>query len=139
MPVETKTFSVESKPETDIIEITEQIAKAVQESAINSGTITAFVSGSTASITTTEFEPNLNSDLKKAIERLVPSNIGYKHKETWGDDNGKSHVRASLFKPGLTVPFNDKKLLLGTWQNIIVLDFDVPARKREIILQIIGD
>jgi len=139
MAVETKTFNVKSKPETDIIEITGQIARAVKESAINSGIVTAFVSGSTASITTTEFEPNLNSDLSKAIERLVPSNIGYKHKETWGDDNGKSHVRSSLFKPDLTIPFKDKKLLLGTWQNIVLLDFDVPARKREIVLQIIGE
>ena len=110
MAVETKTFTVESRPETDIIEITNDVSRAVQESKIKSGIVTAFVSGSTASIITTEYEPNLNSDLKKAVERLVPSNIDYKHKETWGDDNGKSHVRASLFKPGLVVPFRDKKL-----------------------------
>jgi secondary thiamine-phosphate synthase enzyme len=139
MTVETKTFTIESKPDIDIIDITDKVSKAVQESGIRSGIVTIFVSGSTASITTTEFEPNLNSDLKKAIEKIVPSNIEYKHHETWGDYNGKSHVRASLFKPDLTVPFKDKKLLLGTWQNIVVIDFDVPARRREIILQIIGE
>lgn len=139
MRVETKTFSVQSKPDVDIIEITGEVSKAVQESRMRSGIVTIFVSGSTASITTTEFEPNLNSDLEKAIERLVPSNIEYKHKETWGDDNGKSHVRASLFKPNLTVPFKDKKLLLGRWQNLVLIDFDVPARKREIVLQIMGE
>ncbi len=139
MSVETKTFTIESKPDMDIIDITEKVSKAVQESGIRSGIVTIFVSGSTASITTTEFEPNLNSDLQKAVERIAPSNIYYKHHETWGDHNGKSHVRASLFKPDLTVPFKDKKLLLGTWQNIVVIDFDVPARRREIILQIIGE
>ncbi|MBU1135780.1 MAG: secondary thiamine-phosphate synthase enzyme YjbQ [Nanoarchaeota archaeon] len=139
MPTETKTFSVESGHDMDIINITGQVSKAVAESKINSGIATIFVTGSTAGVTTTEFEPNLNEDLKKAIERIVPSNVEYKHSETWGDDNGKSHVRSSLFKPSFTVPFNDKKLLLGAWQQIILLDFDVPARRREIIVQIVGD
>ena len=139
MPTETKTFSVESGHDTDIINITGQVSKAVAESKINSGIATIFVTGSTAGVTTTEFEPNLNEDLKKAIERIVPSNVEYKHSETWGDDNGKSHIRSSLFKPSFIVPFNDKKLLLGAWQQIILLDFDVPARRREIIVQIVGD
>ncbi len=139
MPVETHSFVIESKPDMDIIEITDKVAEAVEKSKINSGIVTIFIPGSTASVTTTEYEPNLNSDLKNAVERLVPSNIEYKHKETWGDDNGKSHIRASLFKPCLIVPFVNKKLLLGTWQNIVVLDFDVPARKREVILQILGE
>ena len=139
MPTETNTFSVESKPDMDIINITGQVSKLVAESKINSGIATIFVTGSTAGITTTEFEPNLNEDLEKAIERLVPSNIQYKHSETWGDDNGKSHIRSSLFKPSFTVPFKNKKMLLGTWQQIILLDFDVPARKRDIVVQIVGD
>lgn len=139
MPVETRTFSVDSGPDIDIIDITDRVSNAVKDSKISSGIVTIFVPGSTASVTTTEFEPNLNQDLKKAVERLVPSNIDYRHKETWGDDNGKSHVRASLFKPGLTVPFKDKKLLLGQWQQLVLIDFDVPSRKREIIVQIIGD
>jgi len=139
MPVETKTFEIESNPDMDIIDVTNKVAQAIKNSKINSGTVTVFVSGSTAGVTTTEFEPNLNSDLKKAVERLVPSNIEYKHHETWDDQNGKSHVRASIFKPSLTVPFKDKKPLLGAWQQIVVIDFDVPPRKREVILQIIGE
>ncbi len=139
MSVKTRTLNVESRPDTDIIDITADVSRAVKGSGIKSGTVLVFVPGSTASVTTTEFEPNLNSDLKKAVERLVPSNIEYKHRETWGDDNGRSHVRASLFKPGLTVPFRNGELLLGRWQNIIFMDFDVPARKREIILQIMGE
>jgi secondary thiamine-phosphate synthase enzyme len=139
MPVETKTIQVKSGPDMDIIEITEKVARAVQESGIKSGIVNIFITGSTASVTTTEFEPNLNRDLKKAVERLVPSDIDYEHTKTWGDKNGHSHVRASLFKPEMTVPFRDKKLLLGNWQNIVVIDFDVPARTREVVLQILGD
>ncbi len=139
MAVETRTFTVKSKPDMDIIDVTSRVQEAVAKSSIKSGIVTVFVPGSTASVTTTEYEPNLNKDLMDAVERLVPSDIYYKHKETWNDDNGKSHVRASLFKPGLTVPFSEKKLLLGTWQQIVVIDFDVPARTREVICQIVGD
>jgi secondary thiamine-phosphate synthase enzyme len=138
MPVETRTIKVESKGGTDIINITDSVSKELSKSRIKDGTVTLFVPGSTASLSTIEFEPNLVSDFTDAMERLVPSDIRYRHKETWGDDNGKSHVRAALMGPSLTVPFNKKKLLLGTWQQIVLLDFDVPAREREIILQIIG-
>jgi len=139
MPVETKTISVHSQAEMDIINITEQVSQAVQGSKTKNGIVTIFVPGSTASVSTIEFEPNLVSDFKAAMERLFPSDIKYKHTETWGDDNGKSHCRATLMGPGVTVPFKDKKLLLGQWQQLVLLDFDVPARTREIILQIMGD
>ena len=139
MAVKTKTFSVESKPDTDIIDITANVANALKESKIKSGIITIFVPGSTASVTTTEFEPNLNQDLRDAVERIAPSGIKYRHHETWGDHNGKSHVRASIFKPELTVPFSEGKLMLGTWQQIVLMDFDVPSRKREVICQIVGE
>ena len=139
MPVKTKSIQVKSGPDIDIIEITDQVAGAVRESGLKSGVVSIFVPGSTASVTTTEFEPNLNKDLKKAVERLVPSDIEYEHHKTWGDENGKSHVRASLFGPGLSVPFRDGKLILGSWQNIVVLDFDVPARTREVVLQVVGE
>ncbi len=139
MVVETRFIEVQSGPDIDIIDITGMVSEEVKKSSASSGIVTVFVSGSTASVTTTEFEPNLNSDLKDAIERLVPSDIRYKHKETWGDDNGKSHVRASLFKPELTIPFKDRELLLGTWQQIVLIDFDVPARTRRIVLQIMGE
>lgn len=139
MVVETKTISVSSKEETDIIDITNQVSKAIQDSKIKDGIVNIFVKGSTASVSTIEFEPNLVKDFEDAMERLVPSDIKYRHTETWGDDNGKSHVRATMMGPGINVPFKDKKLMLGTWQNLIVIDFDTRAREREIILQIIGD
>ena len=139
MPVETKTLVVKSKPETDIIDITQEVQNAVSSSKIKSGTVTIFVQGSTASVSTIEFEPNLVQDFKDAMERIAPSKIKYRHTETWGDDNGKSHVRATLMGPSLTVPFKEKKLLLGTWQQIALFDFDVPARSRELTLTILGD
>jgi len=139
MAVKTEVIEVSSGPDMDIIDITDKVAEAVRKSGFASGIVTVFVSGSTAAVTTTEFEPNLSSDLKNAVERLIPSDIEYKHKETWGDDNGKSHIRASLFKPDLTIPFRDGELMLGTWQQVVVLDFDVPARTRKIVLQMIGE
>ncbi len=139
MPVKTVTLEIESGPDMEIMDITGKVSRALEESGMTSGTVTIFVPGSTAAVTVTEFEPNLNSDLKKAVERLVPSDIEYAHHRTWGDENGKSHVRASLFKPSLTIPFSGGKLLLGQWQNLVILDFDVPARKRKVILQIMGE
>ena len=139
MAVETKTINVKSKGETDVINITDHVAGAIMESKIKNGIVNVFVPGSTASVSTIEFEPNLVKDFEEAIERLVPSDIKYRHTETWGDDNGKSHVRATMMGPGINVPFRDKKLLLGQWQQLVLIDFDVPARDREIILQIIGD
>jgi secondary thiamine-phosphate synthase enzyme len=138
MATETHTLEIPSKPDIDIINITDRVADILKKSKIRSGIACVFVSGSTASITTTEFEPNLNKDLEDAVERIVPSGIKYRHHETWGDDNGKSHVRATLFKPGLVVPFNNNQLLLGTWQQIVLLDFDVPQRTRKVIVQIVG-
>jgi secondary thiamine-phosphate synthase enzyme len=139
MPVETKTFSVQSRGETDVINITGKVSELIRSSKIKNGIVTVFVPGSTASVSTIEFEPNLVSDFKAAIERLVPSDVKYKHTETWGDDNGKSHCRATLMGPGITIPFRDGKLLLGTWQNLVIIDFDVPARTREVVLQIMGE
>jgi secondary thiamine-phosphate synthase enzyme len=139
MPVKTEAIRVKSGPDMDVIDITGQVARAVRESGMKAGVVTVFVPGSTASVTTTEFEPNLNRDLKRAVERLVPSDIDYEHHKTWGDQNGKSHVRASLFGPGLSIPFREGKLILGSWQQVVVLDFDVPARSREVIIQIVGE
>jgi len=139
MPVETKKIKVVSKADTDMINITEEVSHILSDSKIKDGIINIFVPGSTASVSTIEYEPNLVNDFKDATERLVPSNMKYKHHETWGDHNGKSHIRATLMGPGITLPFKDKKLMLGTWQQIVLLDFDIPARKREVILQIVGD
>ena len=128
MSVETHTLKVKSRPDTDLINITHEIQKVVSESKIREGSAIIFVKGSTASISTIEYEPNLLADFKDAIERLVPSKTKYRHTETWGDDNGKSHVRATLMGPSLTVPFKDSKLLLGRGQQIVLLDLDVPGR-----------
>jgi secondary thiamine-phosphate synthase enzyme len=139
MAVETRTITVKSKGETDIIDITPDVQKLVSQSKIREGSVLIFVKGSTASVSTIEYEPNLVQDFKDAMERIAPSKIKYRHTETWGDDNGKSHVRATLMGPSLTVPFKEKKLLLGTWQQIVLCDFDVPARSREILIQMIGE
>lgn len=139
MPIETKTLTVKSKAETDIIDITQEVQKLLSASKIREGSALIFVKGSTASVSTIEHEPNLVADFKDAMERIAPSSLKYRHKETWGDDNGKSHVRATMMGPSLTVPFKEKKLLLGTWQQIVLLDFDVPARERELVVQIVGE
>jgi len=135
----TERLSVSTKPDLDIVDITEQVADIVRKSNLKDGFVNIFVSGSTASVSTMEFEPNLVKDIKTALERIAPSDIPYEHHKTWGDDNGKSHVRATLMGPGITVPFQNKKLLLGTWQQIVLLDFDTSAREREIIVQIVGE
>jgi secondary thiamine-phosphate synthase enzyme len=137
--VATKKISLQSKGNCDIIDITPQVEQQVVESEINSGTATLFVAGSTAGITTIEFEPGLLSDFKGMWERNIPRNIPYDHDRRWGDGNGYSHVRASLLGASLVVPFNNKRLTLGTWQQIVVVDFDNRPRSRQIILQIIGE
>ncbi len=138
MAVVTKTISVSTKADLDIVDITGKVAEAVSSSGMKDGMVNIFVPGSTASISTIEFEPNLVKDVKEAMEKLAPSGKEYHHHKTWGDHNGKSHVRATLMGPGTTVPFRDRKLILGQWQQIALLDFDVPARKREIIVTMIG-
>lgn len=136
--IDIKKIEVETEGDTDIKDITGLVSGAVKKSKPKDGIITIFIPGSTASVSTIEYEPNLVKDVKKAVEKIAPSNIEYEHHKTWGDDNGKSHVRATLMGPSLTVPFKNKELLIGTWQNIVLLDFDTRPRKREIILTIIG-
>jgi len=137
--VVTGKISLQTKGNCDIIDITPQIEQQVAEADINSGTATLFVAGSTAGISTIEFESGVLSDFQSMWERNIPQNIPYNHDRRWGDGNGYSHVRASLMGASLTIPFNDKKLTLGTWQQIVLVDFDNRPRSREIILQIMGD
>ena len=137
--VVTKKISLQTKGNCDIIDITPQVEQQVAETDINSGTATLFVVGSTAGITTIEFESGLLSDFKGMWERNAPRDIPYDHDRRWGDGNGYSHVRASLLGASLVVPFNNKRLTVGTWQQIVVVDFDNRPRSREIILQIMGD
>lgn len=137
--VVTKKISLQSKGQCDIIDITAQVEQQVAETSMNSGTVTLFVAGSTAGVTTIEFESGLLSDFKDMWERNVARSIPYDHDRRWGDGNGYSHVRASLLGASLVVPFSDKRLALGTWQQIVLVDFDNRPRSRQIILQIMGE
>ncbi len=135
----TKQISLQSKGHCDIIDITAQVEQQLAEADIKNGTVTLFVAGSTAGISTIEYEPGLISDFQSMWERNVPENIAYSHDRAWGDGNGYSHVRASLLGASLVVPLNNKKLTLGTWQQIVVVDFDNRPRSRQIVLQIMGE
>jgi secondary thiamine-phosphate synthase enzyme len=135
----TKQISLQSKGHCDIIDITAQVEQQLAEADIKNGTVTLFVAGSTAGISTIEYEPGLISDFQSMWERNVPENIPYNHDRAWGDGNGYSHVRASLLGASLVVPLNNKKLTLGTWQQIVVVDFDNRPRSRQIVLQIMGE
>ena len=137
--VVTKRISLQTKGHCDIIDITPQVNQQVAETGISNGTATLFVAGSTAGISTIEFEPGLLSDFQGMWERTVPQNIPYDHDRRWGDGNGYSHVRASLLGASLVIPFSDRRLTLGTWQQIVLVDFDNRPRSRQIILQIMGD
>jgi secondary thiamine-phosphate synthase enzyme len=135
----TDTISLSTKGFTDVIDITDKVETIVEKSDIRNGLVTVFCSGSTGGITTIEFESGVINDLKKAIEKIAPSNIPYEHDRRWGDGNGFSHVRAALIKPSLTVPIVKGKLTLGTWQQIVFIDFDNRGRNRNIIIQVIGE
>ena len=137
--VVTERISLETKGHCDIIDITREVAEQVARANITSGTVTLFVAGSTAGITTIEFEPGLISDLKEAWQRLAPDNIAYGHDRAWGDGNGHSHVRASLLGASLVIPFQDMRLTLGTWQQIVLVDFDNRPRSRQVVVQIMGE
>ena len=137
--VVTKRIGLQSKGNCDIIDITPQVEQQVAETGLNSGTVTLFVAGSTAGLTTIEFEPGLVADLQNMWERNVPKSIPYDHDRRWGDGNGYSHIRASLLGASLVVPFSDKKLTLGTWQQIVLVDFDNRPRSRQVNVQIMGD
>jgi secondary thiamine-phosphate synthase enzyme len=136
----TKKIQVSTHGNSEVLDLTPQAVKAAAESGVLAGTATFFVIGSTAAITTTEYEPGLvNHDIKAAFEKIAPRNARYEHEETWHDDNGHSHVCASLLGPSMTVPIVDGKLTLGTWQQIILIDFDTRSRNRQVICQIIGE
>ena len=137
--IKTESISVRSEGNGDIINITGKVQKIVENSKKKEGSAVIFINGSTASVSTIEYEPNLIKDVKKVFEKIAPFGQDYEHHKTWSDDNGASHVRATLMGPGIIVPFQDKKLLLGTWQQIAVLDFDTRPRNREVIVQIIGE
>jgi len=139
MAIETLTFDLNTGGECDVVDITGYVEEKLMESEIESGIVTVFVPGSTAGITTIEYESGAISDFRAAIQRLAPVDIHYSHDARWGDGNGFSHVRAALLGPSLSVPFNSKRLLLGTWQQIVFVDFDNRPRNRKVIVQVAGD
>ena len=139
MPVSTKIITVFSNGENDMIDITRQTAQAIKLSNLQDGIVVIFVSGSTAAVTTIEYEPGLKKDFPKMLARLAPGDIEYEHDNRWHDGNGHSHVRASLIGPSLTVPFKNGRLMLGVWQQIVVLEMDTRGRERNIVLQMIGE
>ena len=128
-----------TKGQDDCVEITETVQQAVGRSKIRQGLATVFVTGSTAGVTTIEYEPGLMRDLKEAVRRLFPESLRYAHHEAAGDDNGFSHLRASFIGPSLTVPIVDGRLQLGTWQQIVLIDFDVRPRSRSYLIQLLGE
>lgn len=137
--VKTKRIKLNTKGNDHVIDITGEVAEAVSSSKIKNGLVTVFVHGSTASVTTVEYEPGLVKDIKNLDEKLIPSDTSYAHDATWGDANGYAHLRASLIGPSLTVPVENGSMTLGTWQQIIVIDHDNRPRSREVIVQIMGE
>ncbi|HEY5157158.1 MAG TPA: secondary thiamine-phosphate synthase enzyme YjbQ [Anaerolineales bacterium] len=139
MPVKTGNIAINTRGNTDIMDITRELERLVTESGLKSGTVTVFCPSSTSGLTTVEYEPGAISDLKGMFEELVPSKRDYAHNATWGDGNGHSHMRASLLGASLTIPFIERSLTLGTWQQVIYIDFDIRPRQRELVVQMLGE
>ena len=139
MIVSTKSIKIHSKEENDMIDLTVEISNFVKKSGISDGIVTVFVSGSTGSVTTIEYEPGLIKDFPEMLGRIAPRDLDYGHEQMWHDGNGHSHVKASLMGPSLTVPFIDGELCLGIWQQIVFLELDTRNRTRNLILQILGE
>lgn len=137
--VDTQDIRLQTSGPGDIVDITQEIQAAVQRSGLTAGTVTVFVPGSTGGLTTIEYEPGLLEDLPELMEKLVPSDRPYQHDKTWHDGNGFSHLRSAMIGPDITVPFTGGKLILGTWQQVVFLEFDNKPRSRRIILQLIGE
>ncbi len=137
--IKTEQITFETRGAGDIVDITSDVRESVGNSGISSGTVTVFAPGATTGLTTIEYEPGLLKDLPDLMERLVPSDKSYSHDDTWHDGNGFSHLRSALIGPSLTVPFVSGKLTLGTWQQIVFLEFDNRARHRQVVLQIMGE
>jgi secondary thiamine-phosphate synthase enzyme len=139
MSVKTYDMHLTTKGFGDMIDVTQQVQDFVKKSRISDGAATVFIPGSTAGVTTVEYESGLISDVQEAFGRLVPEDMTYAHNERWGDGNGFSHVRSALLKTSLTVPFSSGSLMLGRWQQITVVDFDNGSRDRRVIVQIMGE
>src|ERR671919_1054914 len=139
MAVKTTSISMNTRGNADIHDITNQIANAVSKSTLKDGTVTIFCPSSTSALTTIEYESGALSDLRRLFDEIIPANREYAHNERWHDGNGHSHVRAALLGPSLTIPFVDGQLTLGTWQQIIYVDFDNRPRQRKLVVQLVGE
>ena len=137
--VKTVRHTIRTKGQGDAQDITRVVAHAISGSGLRAGVVTVFVVGSTAALTTIEFEPGAVSDFNRLFEALAPRDASYRHHLRWGDDNGSSHVRAALLGPSLTIPFTDASPVLGTWQQVMLIEFDTRGREREVVLQMIGE
>jgi len=139
MKIINEKIELRTKGTGDLIDITDKIFSIVGSSGLKKGQVTVFVTGSTAAITTFEFEPGLTKDIRELCEKLIPSKEHYHHDDTWGDANGFSHLRASLFGGSLVIPFEAGRLVLGTWQQVVLAEFDTSPRERHVTVQIIGE
>jgi secondary thiamine-phosphate synthase enzyme len=137
--VSTHRHAIRSRGQGDVVDLTAAVSQSVAGSGLKSGIVTVFVVGSTAGITTLELEDGVVADLDRCFERLAPRHADYQHHQRWGDDNGSSHVRAALLGPSITVPFENGVLLLGTWQQVALVELDTRGRQREIVMQVIGE
>ncbi len=132
-------ISINTKGEGDMIDITDDLGKILNKAGMKNGLLTSFNPGSTAALTTIEYEPGLKSDFPSAMDRLIPKDIPYEHDKTWHDGNGHSHVRASMIGPSLIIPFRNGKLTLGTWQQVVLLEMDTHSRSRRLVIQMMGE
>jgi secondary thiamine-phosphate synthase enzyme len=139
MVVETHTLRLQTRSEGEMLDVTEHVQDLVEKGGPSDGMAFLFVPGSTGAITTIEYEPGLTIDFPEALARLVPKDLSYEHEKHWQDGNGHSHVKASLLGPDLAVPFKNRKLLLGTWQQIVFVELDVRPRDRQVIVQLLGE
>lgn len=139
MPVKTLSIQLNTRGDADIVDITDQVQAALAQSGLQNGILTVFTPSATSALTTIEYESGALSDLRRLMDEIIPVDQPYAHNARWGDGNGHSHVRAALLGPSLTVPFVGSRLTLGTWQQIIFIDFDNRSRRRELLVQIIGE
>jgi len=139
MSVQTFSLQLNTHGNTDVIDITDSLTRLLSKSEISRGIVTVFCPSSTSALTTIEYEPGCVADLRQLFEELIPEDQIYQHEQAWHDGNGHSHMRAALLGPSITVPLVERRLTLGTWQQIIYVDFDVRPRGRELIVQVIGD
>ncbi len=139
MKILTEKLTVNTNGHCDIVNITDEVQSFITKQKVREGNVTVFVVGSTASVSTVEYEPGLRKDIPQILDKLIPSRQKYFHNDTWGDNNGHAHIRSTLFGCSQSVPFTDGELMLGTWQQIVLLDFDDRPRVRKVILQIVGE